>query len=116
MRWPHNVCPHSGWAVSAFFGYLKGVNNELALKHVPEVLPRNDSLAGPVGRRGDQVQHVALQVLSPAVVLAVTSDLYSLPTSSWDDLLLRCRLGASQFLGTKTLAPSCRCGSSTQRM
>ncbi|CAL5224706.1 g7434 [Coccomyxa viridis] len=44
-----------GWAVSAFFGYLKGVNNELALKHVPEVLPRNDSLAGPVGRRGDQV-------------------------------------------------------------
>ena len=51
---------HTGWAVSAFFGYLKGVNNELALKHVPEVLPRSDSLAGPVGRRGDQVQHACL--------------------------------------------------------
>ena len=45
----------AGWAVSAFFGYLKGVNNELALKHVPHVQPRNDSLAGPIGRRGDQV-------------------------------------------------------------
>lgn len=43
-----------GWAVAAFFGYMKGVNNKLALKHVPEVLPRNDSLAGPIGRRGDQ--------------------------------------------------------------
>lgn len=42
-----------GWGVSAFFGYMKGVYNELALKHVPEVLPRNDSLAGPPGRRGD---------------------------------------------------------------
>ena len=45
----------AGWGVSAFYGYLQGVNNELALKHVPHVAPRNDSLAGPVGRRGDQV-------------------------------------------------------------
>ncbi|CAK0787529.1 hypothetical protein CVIRNUC_010749 [Coccomyxa viridis] len=44
-----------GWAVSAFFGYLRGVKNEMALKHVPHVQPRNDSLAGPEGRRGDQV-------------------------------------------------------------
>ncbi|EIE24386.1 hypothetical protein COCSUDRAFT_40799 [Coccomyxa subellipsoidea C-169] len=43
------------WAVSAYFGYLKGVKNELALKHVPYVEPRNDTLAGPEGRRGDQV-------------------------------------------------------------
>lgn len=35
--------------------YLVGVGNALALKHVPEVLPRNDTLAGPMGRRGDQV-------------------------------------------------------------
>lgn len=41
--------------MSAFFGYLKGVANELALKHVPHVQPRNESLAGPKGRRGDQV-------------------------------------------------------------
>jgi hypothetical protein len=45
----------AGWAVSAYFGYLKGVSNELALKHVPYVVPRNDTLAGPSGRRGDQV-------------------------------------------------------------
>lgn len=44
-----------GRAVSAFFGYMKGVKNNLALKHVPEVTPRNDTLAGPQGRRGDQV-------------------------------------------------------------
>ena len=42
--------------MSAFYGYLKGVNNELALKHVPEVEPRNDTLAGPRGRRGDQAR------------------------------------------------------------
>lgn len=41
--------------MSAFYGYLQGVENELALKHVPHVVPRNDTLAGPVGRRGDQV-------------------------------------------------------------
>lgn len=44
-----------GWAVSAFFGYMKGVSNQLALKHIPEVIPHNDTLAGPAGRRGDQV-------------------------------------------------------------
>jgi hypothetical protein len=48
-----------GWAVSAFFGYLKGVSNELALKHVPHIVPRNDTLAGPLGRRGDQVWYRA---------------------------------------------------------
>ena len=44
-----------GRAVAAFFGYMKGVNNNLAMKHVPEIAPRNDTLAGPLGRRGDQV-------------------------------------------------------------
>ncbi len=61
--WTHGGCTltsmlafcATGWAVSAFFGYLKGVANELALKHVPHVAPRNDTLAGPLGRRGDQV-------------------------------------------------------------
>lgn len=32
-----------------------GVANDLAMRHVPEVKPRNDTLAGPFGRRGDQV-------------------------------------------------------------
>lgn len=44
-----------GTAVSALFGYMKGVTNNLALKHIPEVTPHNDTLAGPSGRRGDQV-------------------------------------------------------------
>ena len=26
-----------GWAISAFFGYMKGVSNELAMRHVPYV-------------------------------------------------------------------------------
>ena len=44
-----------GWAISAFFTYMKGVSNELAMRHVPHVLPRTDNLAGQPGRRGDQV-------------------------------------------------------------
>ena len=44
-----------GRAVSAHFSYMKGVNNELAMKHIPDILPRNDTLAGPSGRRSDQV-------------------------------------------------------------
>ena len=51
---PAQMAVSRGWAVSAYFGYLKGVSNALALKHVPHVAPRNDTLAGPVGRRGDQ--------------------------------------------------------------
>jgi hypothetical protein len=43
-----------GRAVSAYFAYMKGVANELALKHVPDVTPRDDTEAGPRGRRGDQ--------------------------------------------------------------
>lgn len=44
-----------GWAISAFFTYMKGVSNELAIRHVPHVVPRTDNLAGQPGRRGDQV-------------------------------------------------------------
>jgi peptidyl serine alpha-galactosyltransferase len=44
-----------GRAVSAYFGYMKGVMNKLADKHIPEIAPRNDTLAGPQGRRSDQV-------------------------------------------------------------
>ena len=35
-----------GRAVSAYFAYMMGVSNQLALTHVPEVAPRNDTLAG----------------------------------------------------------------------
>ena len=54
MRRPILPDPSSPLATSAFFGYMIGVNNELALKHVPEVTPREDELAGPKGRRGDK--------------------------------------------------------------
>lgn len=47
--------PRRGLAVGARYTYLIGVNNELATRHIPQVLPRNDTLAGPFGRRADQV-------------------------------------------------------------
>lgn len=52
---PHEMGALPGTAVSGFFGYMVGVHNELALRHVPEVEPRWDEVAGPPGRRGDQV-------------------------------------------------------------
>lgn len=55
----------TGWAVAAFFGYMKGVANELAIRHVKEVVPHNDTLAGPWGRRGDQVLS-SIPLLSPS--------------------------------------------------
>jgi hypothetical protein len=45
-----------GWAVGAAgYTYLKGVANDLAMRHVRDIPPRNDTFAGPKGRRGDQV-------------------------------------------------------------
>lgn len=44
-----------GRAAAAGYHFMHGVYNELATRHVPEVVPRNDTLAGPVGRRGDMV-------------------------------------------------------------
>ena len=64
--------------MSAFFGYLKGVQNELALKHIPHVKPRNDTLAGPVGRMGDMVsctlfqQGSCIKQLQPANMIVTT--------------------------------------------
>lgn len=49
---PDEFQAEKGHPVSAFYGYLKGVGNELALKHIPEVPPTNDFEAGPFGRRG----------------------------------------------------------------
>ncbi|WIA09314.1 hypothetical protein OEZ85_008721 [Tetradesmus obliquus] len=44
-----------GWAVGAKYDYMIGVNNELADRHIPEIPKRNDTLAGPAGRRSDRV-------------------------------------------------------------
>jgi hypothetical protein len=44
-----------GWAASGKYDYLAGVYNELADTFVPNVVPRDDELAGPKGRRADQV-------------------------------------------------------------
>ena len=46
---------HRGYARSSEFNYMKGCCNELALRHIPEVAPRNDTLGGPYGRRSDMV-------------------------------------------------------------
>lgn len=50
---PEELGASKGWAISAHFGYMKGVANELAGTHIPEVRPRKDSLAGPIGRKSD---------------------------------------------------------------
>ncbi|KIZ01491.1 hypothetical protein MNEG_6466 [Monoraphidium neglectum] len=44
-----------GHAVGARYEHLAGVSNQLAAQHIPEVVPRADALAGPPGRRADQV-------------------------------------------------------------
>jgi peptidyl serine alpha-galactosyltransferase len=44
-----------GWASGYSYRYLKGVQNELADRHIPEIPRRNDTFAGPVGRRSDMV-------------------------------------------------------------
>ena len=48
------------------YWYMDGVSNELALRHIPEIDSRNDTLAGPYGRRGDQVKK---SCLAPVCVL-----------------------------------------------
>lgn len=47
--------PSPGWAVGARYTYMIGVANELAVRHIPEIAPRNDTFAGPLNRRADQV-------------------------------------------------------------
>ncbi|KAL4421895.1 hypothetical protein ABPG77_003697 [Micractinium sp. CCAP 211/92] len=49
-----------GWAVSLYFGYMRGVANNLSATHIPEVQPCTDSLAGPRGRRSDMASGVVL--------------------------------------------------------
>jgi hypothetical protein len=44
-----------GWATGARYDYLIGVDNELATRHIPEVAPKKDALAGPAGRRADRI-------------------------------------------------------------
>ncbi|KAL6753820.1 peptidyl serine alpha-galactosyltransferase [Haematococcus lacustris] len=52
---PKELNASKGWAVSADYQYLIGVSNDLWKNHIPEVGPRNDTLAGPFGRHADQV-------------------------------------------------------------
>lgn len=45
-----------GRPISAFYGYLKGTNNDLATRHIPQVPIRNNTDGGqPLHRRSDQV-------------------------------------------------------------
>ena len=39
--------------MAAYFDYMKGTDNELADRHIPELPKRNDTLAGRRGRRSD---------------------------------------------------------------
>ncbi|KAK9813259.1 hypothetical protein WJX72_011566 [[Myrmecia] bisecta] len=49
-----------GWAVGVYFNYMIGTHNNLSDTHIPEVWPRVDTLAGPKGRRSDQVSAIIL--------------------------------------------------------
>ncbi|GMH38719.1 hypothetical protein BSKO_06603 [Bryopsis sp. KO-2023] len=52
---PQEMGARLGLGISARYGYLKGVSNDLALKHIPYVAPRHDTDGGGYGRRADQV-------------------------------------------------------------
>lgn len=59
MLFRHPVTPGAmyikeGWARATRYSLLKGIRNDMALKHIPEVEPRNDTLGGPPGRRADE--------------------------------------------------------------
>ncbi len=43
------------WTCVRIMTPCAGVNNDLALRHIPEVAPKHNTLAGPFGRRSDQV-------------------------------------------------------------
>lgn len=76
-----------GWAVGARYTYMIGVANELAVRHIPEIAPRNDTLAGPHGRRADQVRNNLLQCSSQSVAIIsawqVFDSAYLRTTHSW---------------------------------
>jgi hypothetical protein len=46
----------AGKAISADYTYMIGCNNDLAVRHIPEIAVRNDTLAGPLHRRCDMVR------------------------------------------------------------
>ena len=52
---PQALGARPGFAVAAFFDYLHGTHNDLAERHLADVAPRQDELAGPAGRRADMV-------------------------------------------------------------
>ncbi len=69
-----------GWAYSGYHFYeiLKGCANELADKHIPQVEPRQDTLAGPKGRRADTVSSLSFNIFLPTIhCLFVTMRDYS---------------------------------------
>lgn len=111
-----------GLAVSGYFGYLIGVSNELAMRHVPEVEPRWDDLAGPPGRRGDQARGRAacltelpgrIARLPAALVLRPLPSSPTLPPLSPSVLPAPtefCRWAASRSCGRTTCGGCARCG------
>ncbi|CAD7695974.1 unnamed protein product [Ostreobium quekettii] len=57
---PETLGVADGWSAGAHYSYLNGVINDLALRHVRHVAPRNDTYGGPRGRRADRVGHYCL--------------------------------------------------------
>lgn len=46
---PRDFNVSKGWAIGVEYAYMIGVNNDLAKRHIPEVEPRMDELAGEDG-------------------------------------------------------------------
>eukprot|EP00210_Caulerpa_lentillifera_P008405 g8017.t1 len=42
-----------GYAIAAYYDFLKGVHNQMTEVHIPEVIARQDNYGGPKGRKAD---------------------------------------------------------------
>lgn len=62
-----------GWAVSVYFHYMQGVANNLSLTHVPEIAPRQDSLAGGCSLGGGSSLHAYASILCMPCALSSPS-------------------------------------------
>lgn len=71
----------AGWAYSPYFmELLEGVQNALALRHVPDVAPRQDWFAGNEGRRADKVRPAAHCIFLSHTLM---SDVWQTICSPW---------------------------------
>lgn len=52
---PEELMIENGWALAAYYNYMQGGSNPMAMTHIPTVEPRNDTYGGNLNRRADEV-------------------------------------------------------------